>query len=177
MRVVLIGARGCGKTTVGKLLAEKLSIPFVDLDERLTQREGRSIEAIVAAEGWEKFRDLETEILRGALSDAALKHAAISTGGGAVLREANRALLRASGAVVWLRASPEALLARLLANPLGSQRPPLASLPLDEEIKAVLREREPLYFQAAGHIIDAEEAPEIIRDKIIKKINGHAAKP
>src|SRR4051794_29603842 len=93
-RVYLVGARGSGKTTVGRLLADRLGWPFIDADDVIEARAGRSVTGIFAAEGEVGFRDREAAVLAEA---AGLSRHVIATGGGAVLRPATRELLRSAG--------------------------------------------------------------------------------
>ena len=164
MILFLIGARGSGKTTVGRALAEKLGWKAVDLDEEIVRRERKSISEIVASAGWDKFRDLESEALRAVVGEDS--HRVVSTGGGAILREENRAFMRENGVVVWLKASPRVLSDRLSANPMDEQRPALTDLALEEEIRDILRAREPLYAECAERVADAELEAEQICENI-----------
>src|SRR4051812_41592085 len=104
-RLFLVGYRGTGKSTVGRLVAARLGWAFVDADERLEGVAGRSVSELFAVEGEPAFRDRESVVL-AELSQR--EKAVVATGGGVVLRPANRALL-ATGFVVWLTASPDAI--------------------------------------------------------------------
>lgn len=152
--IFLVGARACGKTTVGKALAKKLKLPFADTDQHLLDNAGRSVDQIVEAEGWAGFRQRESAALRE-VTNARTHGGVISTGGGMVLAEANRVFMRQYGMVVFLDAPVEVLAERLGRNPLSSQRPSLTGKGLMEEIGDVLKERRPLYEAAAHHIVDA----------------------
>src|SRR5215218_8652222 len=115
MSVVLIGYRGSGKTTVGKRLADRLWQPFVDTDELIVRKAGKSIREVFEQEGEPAFRDLEAAVVRDALM---LQEHVISLGGGALLREENRAALKASGhKVVYLKCEPAELYKRISADP------------------------------------------------------------
>src|SRR5437879_3867198 len=101
--IILIGFRGTGKTTVGQLIAARLGWSFADVDARIETGAGKSIAEIFATEGETSFRDREA----AALTELCARSACVvATGGGAVLREANRAVLKANGFVAWLTASP-----------------------------------------------------------------------
>ena len=152
--IFLVGARACGKTTVGKALAKKLKLPFAETDQHLLDNAGRSVDQIVEAEGWAGFRQRESAALRE-VTNARTHGGVISTGGGMVLAEANRVFMRQYGMVVFLDAPVEVLAERLGRNPLSSQRPSLTGKGLVEEIGDVLKERRPLYEAAAHHIVDA----------------------
>src|ERR1051326_5701426 len=119
--IYLIGLRGTGKTTVGRLLAKLLNRPFHDADELLEQRAGRLIRDIFAAEGEAGFRDREEAILTEL---SAAGSSVIATGGGVVLRESNRETMRRTGVAVWLTADVDTLVQRLQSDPATMQRRP-----------------------------------------------------
>lgn len=152
-RLYLIGPRGCGKTTVGRQLAIRLSLPFYDLDRCLQLEAGRSIAAIVAASGWDAFRARESAVLREITGLGA--GMVVATGGGIVLNAQNRAHMREHGKVAWLKAPAPVLAARLAASPAEKQRPSLTGKGLLAEIEEVMREREPLYAACAHFAVDA----------------------
>jgi shikimate kinase len=164
-RLFLIGYRGCGKTTVGRLLAERLGFDFVDADEFLEERYGTTIKAIFATEGEPAFRDKESDILAEL---ARLPRLVASTGGGVILRDANRRTLRESGFVVWLTAEPEVLWERISTDPTtGHRRPDLAMGGL-EEVRTILAAREPLYSETAHLVVPAgKSSPELIVSSIL----------
>lgn len=145
MGVVLLGYRGSGKTSAGRLLADRLWSSFVDTDEMIVRSAGRSIRELFETVGERGFRELEAAALREALSS---KHEVVAIGGGAVLREENRALLLADRRKrVYLRCDPAELLRRIQADPKTvADRPALTSLGGGiEEVTRLLGEREPLY--------------------------------
>lgn len=152
-RIYLTGARGSGKSTVGRLLASQLQWPFIDLDAFLCSGEGRSIAEIVRLDGWQAFRNLEKKYLANA---SRAEDVIIATGGGIVLDAENRVFMRASGYVFWLHASPEVLHERLARNPSHEQRPALTEKGMLEEINDILRQRKGLYENACHWIINAE---------------------
>lgn len=144
---------GSGKTTVGRRLAARLERPFVDADEALEQRAARSIADIFATDGEEAFRDLETDVLRWLLD--APQPGIVASGGGVVLRDANRELLRSDDVtVVWLDAGPAFLASRVERK---AHRPLLAG---EESIRDVLErlhaERAPLYAEVADLTVPVE---------------------
>jgi shikimate kinase len=145
MKVVLVGYRGSGKTTVGKRLADRLWQKFVDIDDLIVKKAGKSIRDIFAEHGETHFRDLETEVLRDAL---ALEDHVIALGGGSILRDENRRLIQSAGAkVIYLRCDAEVLLQHIQSDSRSAEtRPNLTGLGggLDE-IRMMLAEREPLY--------------------------------
>jgi len=148
MNIVLIGYRGTGKSTVGRLLAARLGRELVSTDEEIVKRAKRTIPEIVGQEGWEFFRDLESEICSEIASRDQL---VVDTGGGAILRAQNVEALKANGTVFWLTASVETITRRIGS---GNQRPSLTGTKsFVDEIQDVLRERTPKYQAAADHII------------------------
>lgn len=162
--LVLIGYRGTGKSTVGRLVADRLGRPFVDADRVLEARAGRSIAAIFADQGEAAFRDLEAAILADltARGDGAI----LATGGGAILRDSNRAALRRFGVVVWLTADPEILAARLDRD--RDARPALTAAGTLDEIAAVLRDRTPLYRAVADvEVATTGRDPSAVADAVL----------
>ena len=151
MNIILIGMRGSGKTTVGKLLSERLLMPFYDLDSIMAAKEGMPIAEVVAKKGWDYFRDKESEITE-AISGPA--NAIISTGGGVILREKNIIALQKHGKFVYLKTSIDMMIKRIGE---GSGRPPLtAQQTVTDEIKQVLFEREPLYQKIANITVETD---------------------
>jgi shikimate kinase len=106
MNIVLIGYRGTGKSTVGKMLASRLGRELVSTDREIVKRAGRSIPEIVAEHGWEHFRDLESEVCRDL---AGRDNLIIDTGGGAILRRENVDVLKRNGRLFWLTASVDTI--------------------------------------------------------------------
>ena len=154
MNLFLIGYRGSGKTTVAEALARRLSWPWLDADAELERRAGKSIKEIFAEGGETAFRDLESAVLADL---AALDSHVIALGGGVILREQNRTLLRQRGKVVWLTAAPDTLLARINADPTTSaRRPDLTARGGLEEIRSLLAQRTPLYAASADLTVPAD---------------------
>lgn len=148
MNIVLIGYRGTGKSSVGKILAERLQRRMVSTDEEIVRRAGLSIPEIVKQSGWDHFRDLESEVCQDLAGQDGL---VIDTGGGAVLRPQNVARLKTNGTLFWLTADVATIAARIGGD---SQRPSLTgSKSFIEEIDDVLRERTPIYAAAADHVV------------------------
>ena len=146
--IALVGLPGSGKTTVGRQLARRLQLPFIDSDHEIEVRIGCTIREFFEREGETRFRDIEQEVL-----DTLTKGPSqvLSTGGGAVLREANRKYLRERGRTVYLKSTPEELFRRLRndANrPLLQVADPLAKL------KTLFAERDPLYKQVAHFVLE-----------------------
>ena len=152
MNIVLVGYRGTGKSTVGRLLAARLGRELVSTDAEIVKRAQRTIPEIVAQEGWEYFRDLESDICRELASRDQL---VIDTGGGAILRAQNVEALKKNSTVVWLTASVETIAKRIGGD---SQRPSLTGTnSFVDEIQDVLRERTPKYQAAADHSIATDD--------------------
>jgi shikimate kinase len=147
----LIGPRGSGKSTVARLLARELGWDWLDADDVLEQRHGRSIRSLFAADGETGFRDKEAAILAELCR---LQRHVLATGGGVVLREGNRDLLRRSGRVVWLTADVETLWQRVQDDDTTAERRPALSVGGREEIAEILRLREPLYRQCADFTVE-----------------------
>jgi shikimate kinase len=153
--LVLIGYRGTGKSTVGRILAERLGLAFLDCDREIEARAARSIRSIFSECGEMTFRDWEERTL--AELTAQNPGAILATGGGAVLREANRLRLRGFGFVAWLTADPAELARRLEADRLGlAGRPALTAAGTLDEIAQVLAARSPLYAELADVVIPTD---------------------
>ncbi len=148
--IVLIGFMGCGKSTVGRELHHRLGYPLVDMDQTIEERAGKPITAIFADDGEAAFRDMETALLRE-LNDPTAPRRIISTGGGVIGREENRALLQQLGYVVWLHAPAHVILARTAKN---FNRPLLQTEDPAAKIAALMAERQPLYEQTAHLKLD-----------------------
>jgi shikimate kinase len=148
--IILIGFMGCGKSTVGRELKRMLGYEWIDTDEQVEKKAHCSITEIFAREGEHGFRDRESDVIRSLASEPS-QSTIISTGGGAVLREENRALLRQLGYVVWLRASAETVYQRTRKN---RDRPILQTKNPRAVIAELLQEREPIYRQCAHLVID-----------------------
>jgi shikimate kinase len=144
--VFLIGYRGAGKSTVARLLAERLGWDWVDTDEAIEASRGKTIREVFAFEGEQGFRTAESKLLAEICQS---KHRVVATGGGLVLAESNRKLMRAVGRVVWLQADAATLWKRLQSDATTPERrPPLAGGGLTE-VEQVLLAREPLYRECA----------------------------
>ncbi|NTV13560.1 MAG: shikimate kinase [Desulfobulbaceae bacterium] len=151
-KIILVGFRATGKSSVGRLLAAHLGVDFLDMDQVLTARHGE-ISRMVAEHGWEWFRTREKELLRELIDQ---KEGVIATGGGAVLHQELWPALRATGLVVWLTSTLELICQRLTLDPVsGSQRPSLTGGDIRAETATVLAEREPLYRAAAHLSVDS----------------------
>lgn len=143
-----MGLPGSGKTTIGRQLARRLGVPFVDSDHVIEHRLGCSIREFFAREGEESFRDVEQQVL----DDLTQTHpGVIATGGGSVLREVNRRHLHERGQVVYLRSTPEDVFRRVrhdTARPLLQVDDPLTRL------RGLYEMRDPLYRETAHFVIE-----------------------
>ena len=152
--LILIGMPGCGKTRLGKLLARELGRPFLDADAVLAEKAGRSPEEIIRQDGEEAFRELETRVLAELGKGSG---AVIATGGGCVVREANRDLLRQNGRVFWVRRELSKL--------------PVSNRPLSQSIgpEELYRRRKDLYAAFADHRIENNGSPKAAAKEILEK--------
>jgi shikimate kinase len=149
-RLLLVGMMGSGKTTVGRLVAGRLGWAYLDSDAQVVAETGRTVAEIFADGGEEGFRAEESRVLAEAL--AGVVPVVVSVAGGAVLSEENRALLARSGTVVWLRADPATLAARLGS---GAGRPLLDGDPAGA-LRALDAVRRPLYQSLAHVVVDVD---------------------
>ena len=146
--LVLIGLMGTGKTTVGRVLAERTRRPFVDTDAEIEHRTGRAVRNIFAEDGEPEFRRIEAEVLAEAIAND--EPSIIAAAGGVVLSEENRAALRGGRCrVVWLVADPAALVARVKQ---GVHRPAVEADP-EGTLALMAEQRETFYRQSADAIV------------------------
>jgi shikimate kinase/3-dehydroquinate synthase len=161
-RILLVGMMGAGKTTTGHLLAERLGWGYRDSDADVESATGLTVPELFTRDGEAAFRRAEATVLVAALADPS--PSVVSVAGGAVLSEDNRRLIAAGGIVVWLRARPETLAARVGD---GAGRPLLG----DDPAEAVVRLsalRAPFYAEVADVVLDVEELdPVTVADRII----------
>ena len=161
MLITLTGFMGSGKTTVGRILADALGCPFLDLDDLIVKKAGKSIPDIFAQDGEPAFRQLEARLLRQTVEKYGESTAVLSLGGGAILAPASATLLHEKTVCIYLRATLDTLLSRLAGETAGR---PLADASLAERLAA----REPLYEKTAHVVIDTDGlSPEDVSDEII----------
>lgn len=146
--IVLVGLPGSGKTTVGKQLARRLKLPFVDSDHVIEERLGCSIREFFEREGEDRFRDVEQEVIDELSRGQAC---VLSTGGGAVLRSGNRQHLHDRGKVVYLRSTPEDVYRRVRHD---RNRPLLLVADPLQRLRDLYDARDPLYRETAHFVID-----------------------
>jgi shikimate kinase len=170
--LALIGFRGTGKSTVGRILADRLNRKFLDADLEIEARAGRSIGSIFTEWGEAVFRDREERTLAELTST--FPDAIVATGGGAVLRESNRRRIRELGFVVWLRAEPAVLARRLESDRRGLvERPALTPAGTLAEIATVLEVRIPLYRELADAVLETgDKTPDEVADAILGHWEG-----
>ncbi len=150
MNIILIGMRGSGKTTIGRLLAKRLNKPFIEMDEQIEHAQNMSIATIVNVNGWKYFRKLESELV------ATLKntdHTVIATGGGVVEDEENMTILKSKGFIIYLIAPVKTLVKRIGQD---DKRPYLTQAKsIEEDLKKTYKKREKLYKSVSDISIDS----------------------
>lgn len=165
--LVLIGPMGCGKSTVGIRLARMLRLEFIDLDREIERRTGVSVAWIFDVEGEAGFRERESELLAEACAG---RGRLIATGGGAVLREANRELIARSGFVVYLRLGVDAQLARLARD---RKRPLLQAADRRARLEALAAERNPIYESLADLALSSDgRSPQAMAEQLRRRLVG-----
>ncbi|MCR9198737.1 MAG: shikimate kinase AroL [Planctomycetaceae bacterium] len=171
MTVTLVGYRGCGKSSVAPLLAERLGYECADSDAEIERQANCSIAQIFAAEQESGFRRRETSVLRTLLQRANL---VLAAGGGAILAEENRQLMHAAGPVIWLTAPAQVLAARIAADAASQTlRPSLTGQSVTEEVAEVLNARRPQYEAAATHQVDtADSTPAEVVETIVRLVGA-----
>lgn len=168
--IYLTGFMGSGKSTVGCELARRLDRPFIDLDQRIERREGRSISRIFADSGEEAFREAE----RRALATVPLEQRpVVATGGGILLSRENRRMMSRTGVRVWLKCPFEELVRRLEAFAGQQGRRPLWTGDR-EELRRLLELRTPVYARSADLVVNAAAAPGETVEAIVAWLEGEA---
>ncbi len=166
--ISITGFMGTGKTTVGRLLAERAGLEFIDTDDLIEAREGRAISEIFEEDGEDHFRDLETDALKRAVAS---RGRVISTGGGILLRDENARVLREAGPIVCLTASPETILSR---TSVDEKRPLLRVPDPAARIRDLLAERQECYARADFHVSNDASAPADVVESIIDVLSSEA---
>ena len=166
MKLIIIGPMASGKSVVGKKLSKRMGLNFFDTDEQIEQKAGVTISWIFDVEGEEKFRDRESEILNTIIKE---DNCIISTGGGIVLREENRALLK-KGTGIYLKTSIQSQLERTM-NDKG--RPLLQNIDDKEEaLREIAKLRNPIYESCSEITIEETNGPNETVDKIVEKLKN-----
>ncbi|HAD60799.1 MAG TPA: shikimate kinase [Planctomycetaceae bacterium] len=171
MKLTLIGYRGCGKSSVGPLLAETLRLTCIDSDDHVEDAAGKSIQQIFADDGEAEFRRLESQVIADLLAQDDI---VVAAGGGAILAETNRKCMQDAGSVIWLQATVETLASRIARDETStSRRPSLTGKSIQEEIAEVLEARRELYQKASTMTVDTDNrAPQEIADEIVTRLAG-----
>ncbi|WPP45187.1 shikimate kinase AroK [Pseudomonas sp. AN-1] len=151
--VILVGPMGAGKSTIGRLLAKELHLSFKDSDKEIEVRTGADIPWIFDVEGEQGFREREQAVIADLCHEDGL---VLATGGGAVLRPANREALRAGGRVVYLHTSVEQQLERTARD---RNRPLLRTANPGQVLRELMALRDPLYREIADVIIETDQRP------------------
>lgn len=171
-RIILIGYRGTGKTTVARLLAQRLGWQWLDADALLEERHAKTIKQIFAEEGEADFRAKEAALLTELCQ---YTNHVVATGGGVILRETNRHLLKQAGLVVWLTADASTLWERIAGDATTSERRPNLTTGGRAEVEDLLRTREPLYRACAQLIVSTvARSPEEVADAILSQLRDLA---
>jgi XRE family aerobic/anaerobic benzoate catabolism transcriptional regulator len=165
-RIALIGLRGGGKSTLGALLAERLEVPFIELDREIERRSGASLSEIFDMFGQETFRRAEREALDDVLRRH--EHFVLATGGSIVTEPGTLEILLSSCFTVWVRAEPQDHMKRVMAQ--GDMRPMANSGRAMEDLVSILKSREPLYARAEATLITSGKSPEQNVDELLQAI-------
>ncbi|NQD80168.1 shikimate kinase AroK [Pseudomonas sp. CrR14] len=167
--LILVGPMGAGKSTIGRLLAKELRLPFKDSDKEIEQRTGADIPWIFDVEGEQGFREREQAVICS-LCDA--DGLVLATGGGAVMRPQNRQALRAGGRVVYLHASVEQQIDRTARD---RNRPLLRTANPGQVLADLLAIRDPLYREIADVIIETDgRPPRMVVQEILERLEALA---
>ena len=165
--IALIGFMGAGKTTVGRILAERLGLRFVETDDLVERMAGKTIPRIFEEDGEETFRRLEAEAVKKAVS---MEGVVVSCGGGVVLRGENVEALRKNCVVVYLKTSPEEAYRRTAGD---EGRPLLNVEDRMKRIRELLSAREPLYESSADIVVETDGlTPTEVADRVIEAVRG-----
>ncbi len=169
--LLLAGMMGAGKSSAGRVLATRLGWAFIDTDERVEQRAGRTIPELFRSEGEARFRAVELEVLR----ELPARRAVIALGGGAVVPEENRVILREKGTLVWLDARPETLAERVEET---DDRPLLAGARGDERLellRALRTQRAAAYARADLRVETDGKSPTEVCEAVLRALGWECA--
>lgn len=168
INIALIGFMGSGKTTVGRLLAVRLGMKFIDLDDVIKDKLGMEITEIFSNYGEKYFRDVESQVVKEVFTG--VDNSVIACGGGVVLKDDNVRIINQNSVVVYLRISPYEAYSRLLSC---RDRPLLNVSNRLEVINQLMRVREPLYLRTAHIVVDVDgRTPEDIVEEIIRTLSS-----
>jgi XRE family aerobic/anaerobic benzoate catabolism transcriptional regulator len=171
--IALVGLRGAGKSTVGPLLAERLSVPFIEMDALIIETSGLALDQLFELHGERYYRRLERETLRRIL--ARREPAVVAAAGGVVNEPVSWELLCERATVVWLRAGAEDHWSRVAAQ--GDHRPMADNPSAMDELRAILGARERIYAQANLVVDTGDRTPEEVAETVFRQLGalGHAA--
>ena len=169
--IVLVGMMGAGKSSIGRRLAARLGIPFVDADAEIEAAAGMTIEDIFTHFGEASFRSGEARVIARLLEAGPQ---VLATGGGAFINSESRASIRRSGISVWLRADFDVLYRRVKRR---NDRPLLKTTDPAETLRSLLAEREPVYAQADASVHSRDVPHEVIVEEILAAIAGRLGLP
>ena len=166
MSIILIGMRGSGKTTIGKMLAQQLGMEFIEMDQQVEKRAGMSIADFVKQNGWYAFRDEESDLIKKLRGK---NNCVVSTGGGVVVRDENVRILKTIGTIIWLEADVDTLITRIGED---TNRPSLSGKPMKDDMEITYLQRQSHYKEAADYSISTEgKLPEDIVNEIKKYLH------
>ncbi len=164
--IVLIGLMGAGKTTIGRKLADRMELPFVDSDDEVERAAGCSIADIFEIYGEPAFRDVEARVIQRIMEQGP---AVVATGGGAFMNERTRDVIRAGGIAVWLKAELDVLVARTSSR---TDRPLLKDQNPREKLHALIEERYPVYALADITVETGNESTEQTAKRVYAALEG-----
>lgn len=168
--IVLVGMMGSGKSSVGRRLANRLDLPFVDADTEIEIAAGISIPEIFALHGEETFRSGERRVIARLL--AAPRAFVLATGGGAYMNEKTRECIAERGISIWLKADPDVLMQRVRKRP---NRPLLQTSDPETALRALLAQREPIYAHADITVISPDAPHEIVVEMALDSLKHYLA--
>jgi shikimate kinase len=169
--IVLVGLMGAGKSCIGRRLAERIGLPFIDADSEIEEAAGCSIPDIFELYGEDAFRDGERRVIARLLDGAPC---VLATGGGAFMDTETRKAVRARAISVWLRADLDLLLARTARR---GERPLLAKGNRRATLERLMAERHPVYAEADVVVDSAREAPEVTVERVVAALAAHMGMP
>lgn len=167
--LVLVGLMGCGKSSIGKRLAARLALPFVDADDEIVKAAGQSINEIFAEQGEAYFREGERRVIQRILANG---QQILATGGGAFMNADTRASIRKHGISIWLRAELPVLMKRVSKR---DTRPLLRTSDPEAVMRQLMETRYPVYAEA-DLVVESRDVPhDVIVNEIIEGLSARAA--
>lgn len=165
--LVMVGLMGCGKSSVGRRLAARLEVPFIDADDEIERSAQKTIPEIFADHGEAYFRDGERRVIRRILESGPQ---VLATGGGAYINAETRAAIRQAGIAVWLRAELPVLMRRVMKR---DNRPLLKVADPEAVMRQLMESRYPIYAEAEL-VVDSRDVPhEVIVDEILDRVGAY----